>query len=40
MGVMYFEEVTAGGFFIWHIVIALLGAVMCIPIGVDALRKD
>jgi len=40
MGVMYFDQVTAGGFFTWHVLIALLGAVMCIPIGVDTLRKD
>lgn len=39
MGIMYFDEVTAGGFFIWHIVIAMLGAVMCIPIGIDKLRE-
>lgn len=39
MGIHYFDLVTAGGFFIWHVAMLLLGSVMCLPIGIDKLRE-
>lgn len=39
MGIDYIGRQVAGGYYIWHAVIALVGGVMCVIVGIQQFQK-
>ena len=39
MGVTYFDQLTAGGFFAWHIILLFAGSFFCVLLGLLSLRE-